>query len=46
MTESQRLDKAFNDIEENFRKVSEKNQKELEIALIKPIHEKYPYAQN
>ena len=46
MTESKRIDKAFNDIEENFRKVSEKNQKELEMALIKPIHEKYPYAQN
>ena len=46
MTESQRIDKAFNDIEENFRKVSEKNKVELEMALIKPIHEKYPYAQN
>ena len=46
MTESKRIDKAFNDIEENFRKVSEKNKVELEMALIKPIHEKYPYAQN
>lgn len=45
MKESQRVEKAFDDIEENFRKISEKNKKELEAALIKPIHEKYPYAQ-
>ena len=41
-----RITKAFNEIEENFRKVSEKNKKELDAALIKPIHDKYPYAQN
>ena len=46
MTESQRIDKAFDEIENNFRKISEKNKIELEMALIKPIHEKYPYAQN
>ena len=46
MSESQRIDKAFNEIEHNFQKISEKNKKELEAALIKPIHEKYPYAQN
>lgn len=40
MKESQRVEKAFDDIEENFRKISEKNKKELEAALIKPIHEK------
>ena len=39
-----RITKAFNEIEENFRKVSEKNKKELDAALIKPIHDKYPYA--
>lgn len=41
-----RIDEAFNEIEESFRKVSEKNKKELDAALIKPIHEKYPFAQN
>ena len=46
MKESNRIDKAFDEIENNFRKISEKNKKELEAALIKPIHEKYPYAQN
>ena len=46
MTKTDRVDKAFNEIEEQFRKISEKNKKELDAALIKPIHEKYPYAQN
>ena len=40
------IDKAFNDIEENFKKISEKNKDTLEAVLIKPIHEKYPFAQN
>ena len=46
MNSSSRIDKAFNEIENNFQKISEKNKIELEMALIKPIHEKYPYAQN
>ena len=46
MNSSARIDKAFNEIENNFQKISEKNKIELEMALIKPIHEKYPYAQN
>ena len=46
MNSSARIDKAFDEIEDNFRKISEKNKIELEMALIKPIHEKYPYAQN
>ena len=46
MTKTDRVEKAFNEIEEQFRKISEKNKKELDAALIKPIHEKYPYAQN
>lgn len=46
MNENNRIDKAFNDIEDSFRKLAEKNRKELDAALIKPIHEKYPYAQN
>ena len=41
-----RIDKAFNDIEENFKKISEKNKDTLEAALKKPINEKYPFAQN
>lgn len=45
-SEYKRIDKAFNDIEDNFRKLAEKNKKELDAALIKPIHERYPYAQN
>ena len=46
MTKTDRVEEAFNEIEEQFRKISEKNKKELDAALIKPIHEKYPYAQN
>ena len=46
MSDLKRLDKAFSDIENNFRKMAEKNRKELDAALIKPIHDKYPYAQN
>lgn len=41
-----RIDKAFNEIENNFKKVSEQNKAELEAALIKPIHDKFPFAQN
>lgn len=41
-----RIDTAFNEIEESFRKVAEQNKKELDAALIKPIHDKFPFAQN
>ena len=41
-----RIDKAFTEIENNFRKVAEQNKTELEAALIKPIHDKFPFAQN
>ena len=41
-----KIEKAFREIDESFRKIGEKNKKELDAALIKPIHEKYPYAQN
>ena len=44
--ENNRIENAFREIEDSFRKIGEKNKKELEAALIKPIHEKYPYAQN
>ena len=41
-----RIDEAFREIDENFNKQAKKNKDELENALIKPIHEKYPFAQN
>ena len=41
-----RVESAFNEIEESFRKVAEHNKKELDAALIKPIHDKFPFAQN
>ena len=41
-----RIDKAFQDIEDNFNKIAEKNRKELDYSLIRPIHDKFPFAQN
>ena len=43
---SQKIDNEFKRIEDNFQKIAEQNKSELEAALIKPIHDKYPYAQN
>ena len=40
------IDKAFEEIEESFKKIAQENKAELDAALIKPIHDKYPYAQN
>ena len=40
------IDKAFNEIEKNFIRLEHKHKQELDAALIKPIHEKYPFAQN
>ncbi len=40
------IDKAFDEINKNFDKISNANRAELDAALIKPIHDKYPYAQN
>ena len=45
MTSRTRIDKAFDDIEELFKQISDKNKDTLEAALIKPIHERYPFAQ-
>ena len=45
MTNS-RIEKAFEEIEQSFNKIAEKNKEELDAALIKPIHEKFPFAQN
>ena len=41
-----RIDKAFEEIENSFNKIAEKNKAELDAALIKPIHDKFPFAQN
>ncbi len=40
-----RIDQAFKDIDKQFDKV-QKRDKYLKHALLTPIHEKYPYAQN
>ncbi|MBO5711654.1 MAG: hypothetical protein J6R47_02345 [Acholeplasmatales bacterium] len=39
------IDQAFKDIDKQFEKVQNKN-KYLKYALLTPIHDKYPYAQN
>lgn len=41
-----RIEKAFEEIEASFNKIAEKNKAELDAALIKPIHDKFPFAQN
>ena len=46
MKSNKDIDEEFNKIEANFRKIAEQNKAELDAALIKPIHDKYPYAQN
>lgn len=43
---SGRIDKAFNEIELAFKRLAEQNKESLDNALIKPIHDKYPFAQN
>ena len=45
MNNKNSLDRAFKDIDEQFDKVQKKN-KYLKHALLTPIHDKYPYAQN
>ena len=40
------IDRAFNEIEQNFSRLEQKHKKELDAALIKPIHDKYLFAQN
>ena len=41
-----KIEKAFKEIEASFNKIAEKNKAELDAALIKPIHDKFPFAQN
>ena len=40
------IDEKFKEIDKLFDKLSEKNKIQLENAQIKPIHAKYPFAQN
>ena len=42
----QEIDKAFAEIERSFQQIGKKHKQELDEALIKPIHEKYLFAQN
>ena len=45
MSKQQSVDQAFKDIDKQFDATQKKN-KYLKHALLTPIHEKYPYAQN
>ena len=45
-TKSQSIDAKFKIIDDQFNKISKLNKEVLDNALIKPIHEKYPFAQN
>ena len=40
------VDQKFREIDKLFEKFSERNHEQLSNAEIKPIHEKYPFAQN
>lgn len=40
------IEERFKKIDELFEKIQSKNKVELENAMIKPVHEKYPLAQN
>ena len=40
------IDKLFKMVDDKFDKIGAKNKTELENAKIKPIHDKFPYAQN
>ena len=44
--EEKTVDQKFREIDKLFDKFSEKNHEQLSNAEIKPIHEKYPFAQN
>ena len=41
-----RVEKAFQQIDDSFNKLAQQNKSELDAALIKPIHDQYPFAQN
>ena len=41
-----RIEKAFNSIDLTFQRLSERHRAALDAALIRPIHDKYPFAQN
>ena len=41
-----RIEIAFQQIDASFNKLAQQNKSELDSALIKPIHDSYPFAQN
>lgn len=41
-----RIETAFRDIDNSFNKLAQQHKSELDAALIKPIHDSYPFAQN
>lgn len=41
-----KIKESFNEIEKLFGKIGMSSKKELDTALIKPKHYKYPFAQN
>ena len=43
---SKSIDKRFEEIDKEFDKLGSKNRDVLEAAKIKPIHDKFPFAQN
>ena len=43
---NEQIDENFRKIDEQFNKISKQNADELGYAQLKPIHEKYPWAQN
>ena len=43
---NEEIEKAFKRIEDSFKRIGQQHKDELEAALIKPIHPKYPFAQN
>lgn len=46
MWSNDRVDRAFAEIERNFDAIASSHKEELEEAFIKPIHDRYPFAQN
>ena len=42
----EKIEEKFREIDKLFDKLSAKNKVQLENAQIKPIHAKYPFAQN
>ena len=43
---NEEIEKEFKKIDEQFDRISKSNEEELGFAQLKPIHEKFSYAQN